>query len=204
MQFTLYGVFYTQDALGYGNGTNLMTEIGCGLNFTMMDGALNINPQLGIGNGNYQSGGGRPVFADNIVPSLGVYYAKDDFSAAFNFIYWKGLRKQAASQPYLDMAQILFQPSFNLSKSFALGLYVDNLMAKNDWEGDRPEWASYKKGEMNVFYFWLGPSFKFNFNKGINVMFTAGVDLVDYFNTMPEGQKEVLKDYYKMVLTIPF
>lgn len=196
MQFTLYGVLYTQDALGYSDGTNLLTEIGCGLNFSMLEGALNINPQLGIGNGNYQSGGGRPVVADNIVPSIGVYYTKESFSAALNFIYWKGFRKEAKEQPYIDMMQILFQPSINISKNVAIGIYFDNLMLKAETDDD--------KGKLETYYFWLGPSFKFNFNKGVNVVFTGGIDLVDYFKTMPDGREEVLKDYYKMVLNLPF
>ncbi len=201
-QFTMYGVFWTADALG-GNlgGLNLLTEFGAGLNFTMMDGALNINPSIGFAHGNYQSGGGAPVIADNIVPSIGVYYGSGSFYGSFNAIYWKGLRKESSVTPYYDMIEYVIQPTFALSPFMSVGLYYDHLLTTVD---NSNQVSSGSTKETNTTYLWVGPSLKFTFNKGINVMFSAGADLTDYMNDMPAGQEEKIKEYYKMVLNIPF
>jgi hypothetical protein len=205
MQFTAYGIFWTADALG-GNlgGLNLLTEFGGGLNFTLMDGALNINPQLGFAHGNYQSGGGAPVIADNIVPSLGIYFNKGDFSASLNGIIWKGLRKAGSNTPYYDLMEYTFQPSYALSRFFSIGLYYDHLLCKADYAKYNKMHVDQHKSETTTAYLWVGPSVKVSFGKGINVMFTAGADLTEYMNDQPAGYEEKVKEYYKMVLNIPF
>lgn len=201
-QFTAYGIFWTADALG-GNlgGLNLLTEFGAGINFTLMDGALNINPSLGMAHGNYQSGGGLPVLVDNIVPSLGVYYAKGSFNGSFFAVYWKGLRKEGKVTPYYDLMEYIIQPSFSISNYVSLGLYLDHLLTTVDNSNINP---SNSVSETSTTYFWVGPSVKLTFQKGINVMFTVGPDLVDYFNTLPAGQDAKIKEYYKMLMNIPF
>lgn len=201
-QFTVYGVFWTADILG-GNqgGLNLLTEFGAGINFTMMDGALNINPALGLAHGNYQSGGGLPVLVDNIVPSLGIYYSSGAFSSSFYAVYWKGLRKEGNVTPYYDLLEYVIQPSFEISDYVSLGLYLDHLLTTTD---NSNIVESAHKTETTTTYFWVGPSLKLTFHKGINVMFTIGPDLVDYMNTLPDGQEAKIKEYYKMLLNIPF
>lgn len=107
---TFYGIFWTQDALaGNLGGIGLLTEFGVGLNFSMLDGKLNINPSLGIGNGKFQSGGGRHVIGDDIVPSVYVTYSTDALETTIGGIYWKGLRREEMVTPYLDQIEYFLQ-----------------------------------------------------------------------------------------------
>lgn len=205
MQFTAYGIFWTADALGgnYG-GLNLLTEFGAGLNFTMAEGKLNINPQIGLAHGNYQSGGGDHVLADNIVPSLGIYYGEGDFYMSFNAIYWKGLRKEAKVTPYYDMIEYTLQPSIALSPNFGIGLYFDHLLTKADYEDYNIAHPEEKgKTETTTTYLWVGPSLKFTFSKGINCMFSFGADFAQYLNDATKDDAKIM-EYYKLVLNIPF
>jgi hypothetical protein len=211
LQFTTYGIFWTADNLGgYNGGLNLLTEFGVGLNFTLLDSALNINPQLGFAHGNYQSGAGSPVIADNIVPSIGVYYSADYFNLSLNVIYWKGLRKEAGNSPFINMLEYTIQPSYAVSKFFTVGLYYDHLFTEYNCDRYKNN-PKYKYAPIQPYkyttYLWIGPSIKFTFNKGINVMFTAGMDLVDYMNDSDIYGQPVdkrIKEYYKLIMNIPF
>lgn len=200
-QFTFYGVYWTQDALG-GNlgGLNLLTEFGAGINFTLADGALNINPALGFAHGNYQSGGGRPVIADNIVPSIFVAYAAGNFSASLGAIYWKSFRNEAKVTPLIDLIDYNFNVGIALSKYFTVGLFYDHLLYGTDNSNQTED----SETELVTSYFWVGPMCKINFKSNASVMFTFGPDLVDQFNDDIESDMKKIKDYYKLSTTISF
>lgn len=71
-------------------------EFGGGLNFSLMEGALNINPQIGILNGNLLSrgnfGNGNPVFNEGVVPNLTIFFDKNRIEAELYGGYYIGTR----------------------------------------------------------------------------------------------------------------
>lgn len=200
-QFTFYGVFWTQDALaGYAGGLNLLTEWGAGVNFTLLDGALNINPSLGLAHGNFQSGGGRPVIADNIVPSLYIIYTKDNFFLNISGIYWKSFRNEAKVTPLIDLLDYSFQTGFSLGKYFSLGLYYDHLF----YTEDNSNQISSGKRETVTSYLWIGPIVGIQFKENASVMFSFGADLVEQFNDNIPSNAKKINDYYKLTTSFGF
>jgi hypothetical protein len=157
-----------------------------------LDGALNINPSIGIGNGNFQSGGGRPVVADDIVPTVNLTYTTGDLTIAAGSINWFSFRKESKVTPYYDLFDYYINPMYALSKYISVGLNYDHFRIKTDIEG---------KTETTTSYLWAGPAMRITVNSGASVFFTAGVDLVDYANDIPG---KILRDYYKLSLTVPF
>ncbi len=198
---TFYGTFWTADYWGGGQkGINLMTEFGVGVNFSLFDEALNINPSIGFAHGNYTSGGGRPVVGDNIVPSLSISYESDIFNLEINGIMWKQLRKEGKVTPYMSMMEYSIEPYFTISNHFSLGLYVDHFltMSDNSNMSNEPEKST------STDFFWVGPRFEVTFKNDISAMLALGVDGKDYFNTLEEGTKAKFGEFYKLSLSIPF
>lgn len=190
---TFYGIFWTQDALaGNLGGIGLLTEFGVGLNFSMLDGKLNINPSLGLGNGKFQSGGGRHIIGDDIVPSVYVTYSTDALETTIGGIYWKGLRREEMVTPYLDQIEYFLQSWYKASNHISVGLYVDHFLITEDNKIET---------KTNTSYFWFGPAIKFTVSSGASFWFTVGPDFVDYLNN---ADNKAIKDYYKMVVTFNF
>lgn len=191
--FTFYGIFWTQDILGgKQGGTNLFTEFGVGLGLYIFNKSLYINPSIGICGGNFQSGGGRAVIADAICPNLNISYSKNKFSLSFAFMLWKHIREVANITPYIDQYEFVLLPSYSFSNNFNLGIYYDYYF-----------YYSYSDDlvkKVNGFM-WLGPLVKFSLNNGLSLSFAFGLDFVDYLENINGKQ---LKEFYKMVATLPF
>jgi hypothetical protein len=174
-----------------------LIEIGAGMHFTMLDGALVINPQLGISCGNYQSGGGRAVLGDNVVPALGVYYTKGNFTANANFTVWKHAREESDNQSYIDLMEYSTNPTLTISKVVSLGLYYDHMfnrkIASKDGDGVRQG-----DSRTRTSYLWIGPSLKLTVKSGSTLWFSAGVDLSNSVNNLDDKK---IKDFYKMILS---
>ncbi|MCC5816220.1 MAG: hypothetical protein JJT78_15820 [Leptospira sp.] len=92
IDITGYAIFWS----GIGNNAAFghWTEFGGGVNFSLMDGALNINPQLGVLNGNLLSrgGGAAPIFAEGIVPNITVLFEQNGFELEFYYGYYMGTK----------------------------------------------------------------------------------------------------------------
>ena len=197
--FTFYGTFWTQDELaGKQGGLNLLTEFGFGLNFILLDGNMNINPVIGFGHGNYQSGGGRAVVGDNIVPSLYMDYTAGDMFFSFSTFYDIYLRKEAKNTPLVHLFDYVFKANYNFSKYFNAGVFVDHYLYADDKSFINP---NDDKIKFNTFYFAVGPEITINFKENASVTFSLGPDFVDYLNK--EDNKKV-RDYYKLSTTISF
>lgn len=210
LSFTFYGIFFTQEALGIGfggqpaAGGKLFTEFGVGLNYSMLDGCLNINPSIGIDGGNYASGGGRVVIGDCIVPEITFSYAKNDFKCSATLICWKGFRKEGNVTPYLDLLEYVIIPTYNVSNHFAVGLYYDHFFTRFDNSNNPTSYSL--KGTYST-YHWLGPLVKITLKSGTSLAFTAGVDFVEKDHNALEffGEKSNnnFRDYYKLSLLFP-
>lgn len=197
---TFYGIYWTQGAMAWNsNGEDMLMELGCGVLLQFFDGKFTVQPQLGISFGNYQSGGGRAVIGDNIVPSLSMSYYNGPFSANLSLSLWKHLRKESTNQSYIDLMEYSSNPSFALSKLFTVGLYFDHMFKRTIASKDD---GATKAGDSRTHtaYMWFGPSIKFTARNGAAVWFSAGLDLKDIQNNMPDKS---VKDYYKLHLSFP-
>jgi len=191
--FTYYGIFWTQDALaGNQGGIGLLTEFGIGLNFSFLDGNLNINPSLGLGNGKFQSGGARYVIGDNIVPAIYFNVITGQINHTIGFIYWKGLRREELIDKYRDQIQYFYNLWYQINKNIDLGLYYDHFLLK---EEDK------YINSTNTIYHWIGPSIKFKTKSIAELWFSCGFDLYQYTNGL---ENPSIKDFYKLVFSLKF
>lgn len=187
LNFTYYGIFWTQDIMGgKQGGLNLMVEFGAGVEFVLFEEALRINPMIGIGSGNYQSGGGRPVIADNIVPSLSVIFTEGAFSLTAVSTNWIHFREESRTEPYRNLFEYSFSPQIALSKYVSLGLMYDHLIENKKFADT---------SESQTVYQWIGPSIKFSAKSGASLWIGVGLDFSDYANNAEDKR---IKDFYKM------
>lgn len=191
--FTFYGIFWTQDALaGKQGGLGLLTEFGIGANFKFLDGNLFINPNIGIGNGKFQSGGGRHIIGDNIAFSLFSGYSLNNIEISVGGIYWKGFRQEEMVTPYIDQIEYTLTGWYKFNNWFSIGLYYDHYLITENNKQTKDTYTG---------YFWVGPAFRFNANSGAKLWFTFGPDFVQYLNDEKDAQ---IQDYYKLVASFPF
>lgn len=191
--FTFYGIFWTQDALaGNKGGIGLLTEFGVGANFKFADGSFYLNPNIGLGNGKFQSGGGRHIIGDNLALSLFTGYSIDFLELALGGIYWKGFRREEMTTPYLDQIEYTFNTWIKTNNWFSVGLYFDHFLITEDNKEITDTYTG---------FFWVGPAFKFTVKSGATMWFTFGPDLVEYLNDEKDAK---VQDYYKLVASFPF
>ncbi len=188
--FTYYGVFWTQDLLG-GNqgGLNLPVELGIGIDYSLFDGIVSINPVIGVGHGNYQSGGGRPVIFDDIVPAIFVILSSRKSTYEFGSVNWLSLRKESNTEPLRNQFENYLITNHQLTKLFSYGLYIDLFSTSDKYPSG--------KIESEISALWIGPSFSFTSNSSANLWFSLGADLVDYAKKINNPK---IKDFYKLVL----
>lgn len=192
VSFTIYGVYWTQDiSAGNLGGLNLLTEAGIGLNISFGDGSFSINPTIGFGNGNYQSGGSRAVVGDNFVPSLNFAYSKANFSLSGFICAWLHMREEGDTTPYLDFFEYSVSPGIDISDRLAIGLYYDHYFTKTSADD------KYKTS-----FLWVGPFVKFNIKESVSIQVSGGLDFVEYLNDLPQEQKAKLNDFYKLTTSI--
>lgn len=179
--------FFSQNGLG-GNqplaaaadqipGTGLWTEFGGGLNFKLMDGALNVNPQLGILNGALLSSAGAlndPAVFDGIVPNLTVNYADDRIESQLYLGYYIGTRGPADQNDYVHWwynAGIKPWGDSNTWKSaISTGLHYE-MLAQTDGAG--PNFDSFN------LYQWFGPYMQFSLPNGFSARYSFGRNVDD-------------------------
>jgi len=87
---TIYGTFWTNPAFtptGTG-GTGLWAEVGGGVSFWLLDGALSINPQLGFLNGSLLSGSSRADAFEGLVTQASVSHASKYLEGQLYGVYY--------------------------------------------------------------------------------------------------------------------
>lgn len=189
--------FFSQGTLAGGiDGTGLWTEFGGGLNFKAMDGALNINPQIGILNGALLTAGGEPKVFDGVVPNLTVSYGDTFLESEFYMGYYVGARNAAAG----------FENNDYLHWWYNVGIkpWGDN----DDWKsilstGIHYEMLRQTEGGLaggafdavNL-YSWVGPYFQVALPNGLGMRYSAGWNVDDNVG--------LGDNFYKVNLTYDF
>lgn len=191
--FTFYGIFWTTGGFDEGKeGLSLVGEFGVGINFSLFDDQLNINPSIGIGNGRYQSGANRTVVLDNFVLNLLFDFNKEDFNTNGGIIYWLAGRREG--YPQINMYNYFLSAGYSFSRNFETGIYFEDMVTREKViEKDEIITKSYTS------YLWLGPYIKFKVSSGAFLSAYLGVDLADYTNSIPDDNKRI-KDFYKLSL----
>jgi hypothetical protein len=170
--------FFSQNGLGGPSGlqgTGLWTEFGAGLNFKMMDGALNFNPSVGILNGALLSsgaGGVTPRVFDGFVPNYFLTYGDDFLESELYMGYYIGARGpeqndylhwwyNAGIKPWGDCN--------NWKSTLSSGLHYEMLRQT-------------APGAADNLYQWLGPYFQVALPNGFSMRYSAGWNLDDGVN----------------------
>lgn len=187
---TLWDKKQVDDTLG---SISYSPEFGAGISFKLFDDYLAVAPFIGIGNGNYHSGGGRDVVLDYIAANLilnGKISDKISFEAQFNNRLHA--RNVAYIRPKINEYQWQVNPEFMIAQKQKLGIYIDQYII------DKIYWAS---SITYTEHFWVGLSYKIQSTKG-SLWFSTGVDMVDYFDNGVASSAKSLKDYYKILINI--
>jgi hypothetical protein len=181
--FTAYTILWTTPSFSVGGsgGGGLWTEFGAGVAFTLLDGALNINPQIGILNGVLLSGGSRPLAFEGIVPNLTANYQDDLLQAQVYFGYYLGLREQRPN----DFIHYWVNAGVRPTSFLALGAHWEHLVHSR---------GAAAGGNENL-YMWIGPYAEVGLGP-FALRFTAGVDVA-------EADTEI-RDFYKVNIAATF
>ncbi|MGY6551344.1 MAG: DUF6733 family protein [Erythrobacter sp.] len=170
MDLSFYGILWTTAdfSSGAGQGRDLWTEFGVGVNFYAMDGKLTINPQLGFTNGFLLSQGtddslGGNVF-DGVVPNLTMNYDDDSFEAEFYGGYYAALRNR--NDRGLDFLHTWINAGIKATPNFSVGAHYELLSLTRAAGGNAA----------NI-YHWVGPYVQFSLDSGFFARFTGGWDV---------------------------
>jgi len=176
MDFSFYGILWTKPSFGLGNnnsGDDLWTEFGAGANFHLMDGNLQVKPQVGLTNGsllstgnvnaaNVQEGGN---FADGIVPSLTVLYSDDQWEAEWYSGYYAALRNRGDTGA-LDFLHFWANGGYKFLPYMSAGVHyemLDNTVAEG--------------GDGGTTYEWIGGYVQFSTDNGMFARLTGGSEI---------------------------
>lgn len=166
-------------------------EFGFGLAFPLFNDKLKLTPILGLGNGNYHSGGGKSVFLDYLAVSLNADYVYNEnmtIKSQFNSRFY--VRNIAYIRPKINEFQWQINPEYKFFNNHKIGIYIDQyVLYKKYWTTS----ATFTQ------YFWTGISYRVAAAKAA-LWFSAGVDLVDYFDSGVSSENKELKDYYKLMI----
>lgn len=182
--FTAYGIYWSG---GSGAAWGNWGEFGVGVNFTPIDG-IDINPQVGVVNGNLLSKGAADgqfggVFADGLVPNLTVNFDLYGFESEIYAGYYMPLRSfEDPANPGTNLGQTAYihywaNAGYQPVGFFSFGAHWEHL-----WGGATGAGADV--------YQWIGPYIQFSDPKGKAwFRFAGGPDLAagDSFYKMTMG-----------------
>ena len=187
MDLSVYGILWTTAdfSSGAGDGRDLWTEFGIGVNIYALDGKLTIKPQVGITNGFLLSQGtddgqGGNVF-DGIVPNLTMNYSDDSFEAEYYGGYYAAVRNRNTRG--LDFLHTWVNAGAKVTSNFSAGGHYEVLALTRAAGGSAA----------NI-YHWVGPYVQFKLKNGFFTRFTGGWDV-------GEGNSG---DFYKLAAGFTF
>lgn len=181
VDLTFYAIQWTTPLLSAPGPVGPWTEFGVGVNFDFMDGALSLNPQLGVLNGVLLSGSTRPLAFEGIVPNLTMGYDDGLLEGELYFGYYVGLRGDSDTQN--DFVHYWLNAGVKATSWLSLGAHWEHLMHTR----------GAAEGADSDLYQWLGGYVQFAAERA-TLRFTAGADLVG----------DDLGDFYKVSVGMDF
>ncbi len=167
VDFTFYGIMWT-DLGSNGGGLGSWTEFGVGANFTVADGALNLNPQIGLLSGTLLSKSNGVVFGEGVVPNLTANLGTGNVEGQFYFGYYLPLFADNSMETGVDRNSFVH---YWLYMGGDLGLVSvgGHFEQLNQPTGAGPE-------GINV-YTWLGPYDGTECHGGLDINHPAGTPI---------------------------
>ena len=170
LDFTYYGIMWSDIPNGTAGAFGAWTEFGAGINLNVADGILGINPQIGLLSGTLLSGSEDAIFGEGIVPNLTVNLGTDLIEGQAYFGYYlplfasNGLPEDTDANSFIHYwiyagANIGF---------VTVGLQFEQL-SQPTGGGD----------ETLTNYSYIGPYINFGLWNGGGLRFTAGPELSD-------------------------
>ncbi|MCU0353867.1 MAG: hypothetical protein MUD08_09055 [Cytophagales bacterium] len=198
VEWTFYGIFWTTPSFGTGGGGGLWTEFGTGVNLSLAEGKLKLNPQVGILNGRLLSNGDFPMFLEGVVPSLTANLSTDRLEGQLYAGYYAALRtgqrRRSDADPTLvdapsrnNFLHWWINAGYKVTPAFSFGGHFEHLRSNPS------------EGESSNLYQWVGPYVQASIpSKGITVRFTGGADITDRPAT------DGTSSFYKLSATFGF
>lgn len=182
---TFYSIFWTNPQYGTAEaGTDLWTEMGVGLGFSLWEDRILLQPSIGFTHGRLLSGQPEGVAGDGIVPSLAAFYFGKRLELEAFFAYYQSMQKEEIN--YSNFILYWAYPGVIINDNISVGLHYESF----DLTG---------AGVDTIFgplYRWFGAYVKFTVNGKYSLRFSTGSNSVD--------QSVYAQDYYKVTATIPF
>jgi hypothetical protein len=173
------------------------TEFGGGLNYKALDGALNINPQIGILNGGLLSTPSAARVFDGFVPNIVTTYENDFWESEFYMGYYFGARGVTANsndflhwwynagyRPWGDGEGFLSTQSY--------GVHYEMLRATNAGSAI----------PVSNLYSWIGPYWQTRFANGLVMRYSAGWNANEWGSFV--NQAGAFPDFYKVNIAYDF
>lgn len=201
LDWTVYGIFWTTPSFGTGGGGGLWTEVGGGVNFSLFDGKLSVNPQVGFLNGKLLSNGNFAMafegFVPNLTANLDTDRAEGQLYAGFYTALRKGRVPNAAGDALVaapvqnNFTHWWINGGVKLTPEFSAGLHYEVL----DF---RPSGTGSSGVDSAGLYKWLGPYVQANLTSRFSTRFTFGSNVLDRPDT--DGNDS----FYKLTATYSF
>ena len=201
VSWTGYGIFWTTPSFGTGGGGGLWTEAGGGLNISLLDGALGINPQVGFLHGKLLSAGDFAMAFEGIVPNLTVNLSttrvEGQLYAGFYTAMRTGQVANAAGTGLVDtgvknnFTHWWISSGVKLSPVVSIGGHYEQL----DYRPSGTDAASVGSSGL---YKWAGPYVQANMSSRFSVRLLAGANVMDRPATDGNGS------FYKLTATYTF
>lgn len=170
---TFYGLFWTNSGFtptGTG-GTGLWTEFALGISFSILDGAITVNPAVGFLNGALLSGADRSVPFEGVVSQVSfshaakytegqlfaAYYTATSAPSNNDFFHWW---LTAGVRPFAD--------NCNWTQIVSVGAHFEQLYQ-----------TKARAGDTSNIYTWLGPYVQFTLPNNVFLRVNSGWDLQD-------------------------
>ncbi|MDO1450280.1 hypothetical protein Q0590_28630 [Rhodocytophaga aerolata] len=164
---TFYANYWANPAFGNAvTGTDFWTEVGAGVNFTLFQERLSINPSLGFTYGKVLSGGQKGVLGDGIVPALFGSFANTYTETTFGAVWFKALRTEGPTT--VDYCWIWFSPGYKFTSKITAGALVEDFYL-----------SRMSGAKATNLYLWLGPFVQYTFPKGAFLKAAAGFDAIN-------------------------
>lgn len=201
VSWTGYGIFWTTPSFGTGGGGGLWTEAGGGVNISLLDGALGINPQVGFLHGKLLSAGDFAMAFEGIVPNLTMNLAtprvEGQLYAGFYTAMRTGQVENAAGSGLVgvgvknNFTHWWVNGGVKLNPAMSIGAHYEQL----DY---RPSGRDADTVESSGLYKWAGPYVQANFSPRFSVRLLAGANVMDRPATDGNGS------FYKLTATMTF
>jgi hypothetical protein len=195
---TVYSIIWTTDLLSVGSPNQFgpWTEFGAGLNYKALDGALNINPQIGILNGGLLSTPSAARVFDGFVPNIVSTYETDYWESEFYMGYYFGARGlqnndflhwwyNMGYRPWTDRGGFLATQSY--------GVHYEML---------RRTGPTYVPGDVFNLYSWIGPYWQTRFDNGLVMRYSAGWNVNEWGE--PVNVQGAFPNFYKVNIAYDF